>query len=322
MLRQLDYINSITDALAILGRKIEMQSSLNLTDLNLIAEDFYCTLLNLILGTELTNLNSQQQNAKAIDLGCNRTKLCVQVTSTSDLKKTRKTVSSFVSSKNHLKYKRLVILNLDRKKKHNVKTVSEGSEYTLDTHKDIWDYKDLIKKIPSGNLALWKEITSHLHDSLKINTEDSDSKEVKTVLALVEMLSDDDHPQAGRGFLEEPDPENKLFKRFSDHSEYLKKEYKENFSMYGNVFKDVMDSSDIGTVKIKKVGNYLRSQSDQVLTNNNGNPIVSINELKEIYMYKLAGLGVDYDEMAVKFFLIEQLIRCNVFPNTEKISHE
>ena len=230
MLQHLNYIDAITDALAVLGRKVELQSSLNLTDLNIVAEDFYCTLLNLILNAEFKNLNTLDQNAQAIDLGCNKTNTCIQVTSTSDLKKTRKTVSSFVSSNNHKKYKKLIVLILDKKKKHNIKKVSEGTDYTLNTEEDIWDYRDLIKKIPPQNLALWKEIAEFLQQSLKIQTNDNDPKEVKTVLALVKMLSDDEHPQAGKGFLEKPDPKNKIQKRFSDHSEYLKNEYKQNYS--------------------------------------------------------------------------------------------
>jgi len=62
MIRE-DYIAQITDALALLSRKVEIKSSLNLTDINICAEDFYKDLLNLTFGYKLKNLNESKPNA-------------------------------------------------------------------------------------------------------------------------------------------------------------------------------------------------------------------------------------------------------------------
>lgn len=70
MLHKRDYINQVTDALALLSRKVEISASLNLLETNVIAEDFYKDLLNLSLGYTLNNMNEVNPNAAAIDLGC------------------------------------------------------------------------------------------------------------------------------------------------------------------------------------------------------------------------------------------------------------
>jgi len=94
-----DYISQITDALAILSRKVEIKSALNLTDINIHAEDFYKDLLNLSFGYQLVNINTINPNAAAIDLGDVNNKTAIQVTSTSSLSKTRKTVEKFIEKK-------------------------------------------------------------------------------------------------------------------------------------------------------------------------------------------------------------------------------
>jgi len=89
------YIEQIISVLALLSRKVEISASLNLTDLNIHAEDFYKDLFNLAFGYELKNINTIDPNAAAIDLGDVKNKIAIQITSTLTLEKTRKTVEKF-----------------------------------------------------------------------------------------------------------------------------------------------------------------------------------------------------------------------------------
>lgn len=68
MLQRKDNIDKISTKLAILAHKVELNTSLNLMDLNIHAEYFFCELLNMIYDISLVNLNSINANAKSIDL--------------------------------------------------------------------------------------------------------------------------------------------------------------------------------------------------------------------------------------------------------------
>ncbi len=68
MLNRKDNIDKISTKLAILAHKVELNSCLNLMDLNIHAEYFFCDLLNMIFNASLVNLNTINTNAKSIDL--------------------------------------------------------------------------------------------------------------------------------------------------------------------------------------------------------------------------------------------------------------
>ena len=320
MIKAQDYIQEITTALAILAHKVEINASLNLTDINLGAENFYRDLLNLSLGLQLKNINTIDPNAKAIDLGDTKNKLAIQVTSTSSFKKTKETVQGFIEGKRYEQYDRLYILNLVKKAKHKQLYVGTKGVFQLNTKDHIWDYKDFARQIIDKDIVTLKEISEFLNTQLKILPEDKPAKEVATFLAMIELLSDDTHPLAGKGFIEEPDPEGKIEKRFASHADYLKAAYIDDFEVYGNVLKTVLDGSDLGTVRVRKIGLYLKRYSDHVLSDCQGNPKLALEIMTSEFATKLAKQGVEYDESAVSFYLIDHLIRCNVFPNLEAVS--
>lgn len=86
MIRQ-DHFNAIERRLCWLSVRIQFRASQNILDLNLLAEDFYRVLLNLIYGLNLVNLNAIQKNAPAIDLIDTNAKIVVQVSSTASKQK-------------------------------------------------------------------------------------------------------------------------------------------------------------------------------------------------------------------------------------------
>ena len=60
---------------------VEINNTINLTDINICSEDFFADLLNLIYGYDLKNLNALQKNYSGIDLGDIKNRVCVQITS-------------------------------------------------------------------------------------------------------------------------------------------------------------------------------------------------------------------------------------------------
>lgn len=319
-LRRKTDLDRVTEILAYLKSQVELFNPGNFTDINIYAENFYRDFLNIVFGYNLTNINILEPNSAAIDLGDASTKLAIQVTSTSDLSKIRKTVAKFISKDLHTIYDRLIIFNICMKKDYQVTTVGDEKTYQLDTSDDVWDVSHLIKTI--GNLSVDKisGIRKFLENEISMPTPDSVSTEIQTFQALIGLLSDENHHAVGGGYIETPDPKGKIEERFSDHTDFLKSEFQELFSEYGNVLKDVRSHADLGQVKLRRLSFHLKTYSDQVLSQCGGNPKLALAEIAEGFETQLAKCGTAYDKTAIRFFLIDELIRCNVFPNKELIS--
>lgn len=323
MRRREELINQIVDALAILSVNVSIRSKNNLTDANVHAEDFYCAFLNLALGYKLQNINAINLNMAAIDLGGEDDQgkfIAIQVTSTSDIEKTRETVKKFIANKLHDSYQCLIILNLVKLSKHREALIGEAGVYQLDTKKDMWDHSDLISKIRCKDTAILQKIVDFLKKELHLQPHEKPSKEVVTFLALIELLSDETHPAAGKGFIEDPDPQGKIYKRFANHAVFLTKLFTDLFIQYGNVLMAVKENMDIGTVKFDRMSLYLKTYSDNILTECDNSPRLALEKMVKNFANLLNQQGIDYDENAIRFFLVQQINACNVFPNEGAIN--
>ena len=311
-----DYQKSIISSLTWLSTQVSVNNKLNLTDINIHSENFYRDLLNLAFGYNLVNINIIDPNAAAIDLGDEGSRFAIQVTSTSALAKTRHTVSKFIEKGLHKKYDRLVILNITAKTTHTAPTVGDNN-YSLNTKDDIWDIGSLVAKINNLELSKIQEISNFLNQQLYMKPTESPPRNVETILRLIELISDEEHPAAGEGFIQEPFPEEKINERFADHAEFLKQEFLTLYQDYGAVLDSVEQESDIGQVKIRRVSQHLRVYSDKVLTECNGDPKQALAKLIDNFISMLNENGFEADTGAAQFYIVKHLIKCNVFPNKE-----
>lgn len=71
-------------------------------------------------------------------------------------------------------------------------------------------------------------------------------------------------------------------------------------------------------VRAKKIGLYLKEISDKYLTNSNNNPKEAIETLIELFENEISSINTNYDSLAIKFYLLDELIQCNVFPNPKE----
>lgn len=314
-----DSQKAIISSLTWLSAQVQVNNRLNLTDVNIHSENFYRDLLNLAFGYNLDNINITDPNAAAIDLGDEGRKFAIQVTSTSSLGKTKKTVAKFIEKGLYKKYENLVILNITSKTAHGASIVGNDT-YSLNTKKDIWDIGDLAVKINDLALPKIQEINEFLNQQLHIKPLVSLPRNVETILRLIELISDEEHPAVGGGFLDEPFPDDKINKRFANHSEFLKQEFLELYRDYGAVLDSVEKESDLGQVKIRRVAQYLRLQSDRVLSECDDNPKKALTVLINNFIGLLAENGFEADTGAAQFYIVKHLIKCNVFPNKELVN--
>ena len=301
------YISVITKRITYLQKEVENFNSLNLTDINNFAENFYLGLFNLI-GFNFTNTNFENNNFAHIDLIDRVNKQAIQVTSQNDNIKIKEAIDGFFAKSENKEYK-LKILLISKEAK-NYKT-QFGNNFN---HKeDVLDIKRLlamINNIPEINTI--KKIADFLDKNILTERRKTECSEVETIMALIEYLSKDENREISEA-TDIVDPEFKIYKRFSEHTEFITNQYKELLSFYQIPLFEA--SKGIDSVTSLKVSNYLKDESDIVLTKENNNPKLALYSLVELFYGKLSSNGVKFDKQAIKFYLLDELIKCNVFPN-------
>ncbi|MEH7870196.1 SMEK domain-containing protein [Rhizobium laguerreae] len=304
--------------LAHLRVSVEQSSHLNLHDINVHAENFFRDLLNLAFGHHLKNINIIEPNATAVDLGCDDSRIAIQVTSTSDISKIRHTHARFTAKGLQAKYDHLVVLIVGQKKAYK-ETALEADGFSMSLSDDVWDFDDLYRKIGDLDLSKLQRCYDFLRDELAI-AEPKQSNEVLTLVRLVEVLSsEDDGPPTGDN-REDPDPEGKIRDRFADHSAFLEEQYVELHVIYGRILAEVNKHSDLSHGRLRKLRMFLMNWSDRILTGCGGNPKAALDLLTQNVLGMMGTSQGGFDDGAVRYYLIHQLIMCNVFPNKRALS--
>jgi hypothetical protein len=300
------YISLITRRLTYLQKEVENLNSLNLTDINIFAENFYRDLFNLI-GFKFNNTNSESNNFAHIDLIDTVNKQAIQITSQNDNVKIKEAIDGFFAKPENQHYKLQLLLISKNAKDYRTKF---GSDFN---HKeDVLDIKRLLAIINDiKEINTIKNIADFLDDNVLSERKKTECSEVETIMELINYLS----LNKNRVIKDKDvnvDPKNKIENRFSDHSDYLKKQYSELYAKYNGAL--VEATSKIDGVEAEIISDFLKDESDIILTKENNNPKLALHSLVELFNNKLSSNGVKFDKQAIKFYLLEELIKCNVFP--------
>lgn len=94
-----EILKKITFGLSVWITNVELNNCISFYDINRVSEGFVCALLNTVYAYELRDLNVQQKNQCAIDLGDFRDGFAIQVTSRTDAKKIKDTLQKFAEKK-------------------------------------------------------------------------------------------------------------------------------------------------------------------------------------------------------------------------------
>ena len=112
-------IQKIEFALAFIVTRVRLSNKLNFTDINIVAEDLFKSLLNLIYDYDLKNANAVKQNETAIDLYFNKEKIAYQITSQNKSTKIKDAVNSFIRGEKYSQYSKYFILTISEANKCN-----------------------------------------------------------------------------------------------------------------------------------------------------------------------------------------------------------
>ncbi|MGD9677839.1 MAG: SMEK domain-containing protein [Vulcanibacillus sp.] len=315
MLDKESCLKDIADILALLSKQVEIYNCVSFYDINIIVEDFYAEMLNLIFGYNLVNLNVVEKNATAIDLGDMKNRLSIQVTSDNSSEKIKDTIRKFIKNELYLKYDRLVILMLIKKKKYTTSFNTEN-RFAFDSTNDIIDYTDLMKNIRGKETIELKRIRdlvfSEFADKIQ-EVKKTQSSEVYTIIALIEYITK--NRELKKKLDAVVDPEYKINKRFKEFTERIVSEYITLLTVYGDALNVVNDTLDIDEAQELITILYLQDISIKYLDETNNDPIEALNRLVSYFEEKMSENGIKYDRAAIKFYLVNEMIKCNVFPN-------
>ena len=233
--------------------------------------------------------------------------------------KIKKSIEKFIEYKWFEKYDRLIILILTNKKKYSTEFDTQG-KFDFNIKSDVIDGEDLIKMVNEYSPKELKDIAQFLEDELleKVNQRRKiQATEVETVIDLIEFITQ--HKISSKKRLNTfVDPDHKINKRFKEYSEFLKNMYANLFVIYNEPIEEAKNVLGIDDVNEILINTFLMDISNNYLNENNGDCKEALDRLTEYFAKELEKIGKKYDFMAIKFYLISEIINCNVFPNIKE----
>lgn len=313
MIARENCISNITRILSLLKNVVELRGSMNLYDINIHAENFYRDFFNLFWGWSLEDLNVEKKNASFIDLLDRGRKKAIQITSQNDNEKIKDTIEGFLLKPENEGFELKVVLIAKSAKDYRT-DFTFGGKVKFDHEKDIIDLERLLSLIKNEKLEKLEAISNFLSQQIKFPREKTESTEVETIMSLIEFLSKDENTQDSEDKPSQVDPKRK-FHRFEEHQTFLESQYSEMYAIYFSTLRIAKEKVGLDGVRAKKIAIFLKNKSDVVLNECNNIPRTSIEQLTEFFESKLTNQGFICDQGAIRFYLLDELINCNVFPN-------
>lgn len=151
--------NRIRELMTIFVTHMKGSAAQNDTYVHQLAEDVLVPIMRLACGWEnLRNLNvTERRNYPAIDLADDTELIAIQVTVTPGSDKIKETLEKFVRHQLYKTYDRLIVYILtERQNTYSGRGFEDivQNQFSFDKNDDIWDYRDLLKRINSVPLEI------------------------------------------------------------------------------------------------------------------------------------------------------------------------
>lgn len=141
-----DALRTITHSLGCIVSTCELQGVLKLFDDHVLAQYFFCRVLNSIFSLQLKEMDRIQTNYPAIDLGDQANRIAFQITADRKSDKIQHTLDRFVGHGLHDQYDILRILVLGNRQ-GTYKSVTVPQALQFDCDRDILGVQELLKHI-------------------------------------------------------------------------------------------------------------------------------------------------------------------------------
>lgn len=310
-------MNEIIRRLTYLKTEVSSRISLNLTDISIHAENTFRDLLNLIYGLNFENINYETRNADYIDLIDKKRKRAIQVTCRNDNDKIDETIKGFFKNPSNKEY-RLEVLLISKDAKNYKTDFTHKGIYSFDHRKDVIDIKKLITDINNKSIDEIIKIAEFLEKEILMPRPKTESNEVETIMSLLEWLSDDKHyKEIDKNY--ECDPDKKINNRFKEYSNRFKEEFTDLYAIYCMSVTEAKKSFGLDGVRAKKISTFLITISNRFLREENDDPLKALDKLTDYFEEKIKNNGIKADICAIRYYLLDELIGCNIFSEEVEI---
>lgn len=315
------YFDYIEEKLNELANRINSRGKLNILDLNLHSENFYCNFFNLLYNYSLKNVNAIKQNVEGIDLIDENKKIVVQVSATSTKQKIESALEKDI---------------MEEYKDYNFKFISiskDASDLRDKKYKnpfgikfnpidDIYDIHVMLKTVNDiREIDRIKELYNFIKKELG---EEVDIVRLDTNLAIIinilakEQWDDTNKTEIVDSFeIERKISYNELIDAKSIIDEYFVyyKKVDEKYSMFDesgvNKSISVLASIKKEYLKYKKIGN-----SDEIFF-----AVIENIKQKIINSGNFERIPIDELELCVDILVVDAFTRCKIFENPERYKY-
>lgn len=145
-------------------------------------------------------------------------------------------------------------------------------------------------------------------------------QELKTIMDLICLISKEASKLEDKENENIVDPEKKIYKRFAEYQDKLISEITDLRIMYGGKIETAREQLGLTDGISDKVAQYLRYYSDRYLSEVDGNPLLALDKLTDFFRSEMRKMNekYSYDLNSIRYYLLEELIKCNIFPNPEE----
>lgn len=141
----LKHATTISDRLNVLADQLKTRSRASLNDANHWLESVMARFFNTLMGWDLVNLNLDQANYPAADLGDKARRIAIQVTNQNASSKISETATKSIKHKLHRDFDRLILFFLLPQKPGMPKKFKQPPNGPVI---ECWDLADLLKQMP------------------------------------------------------------------------------------------------------------------------------------------------------------------------------
>lgn len=113
-----------------------------------------------------------------------------------------------------------------------------------------------------------------------------------------------------------PDPDKKL-ERFSDYCDQIKREIV-NSAMYAVASREAEGAMGLDKVRVEQKVLYLKNLSRKFLREHDDDPMKALDGMSDFLDSELSRSGKSYCYTAIRYYLISEIPKCNVFPNEDE----
>jgi len=165
------------------------------------------------------------------------------------------------------------------------------------------------------SIEIWEnnDIKDSFNTTLKVSA--SQWMDTKTIIAIISYISINAELHEWDLDSVMPDPEEKIFNRFSKYCEEIKNEIIEA-SSYAIAQQSAEEVIGLDVITVWKITAYLKRESRRKLRESSNDPMTALDSLTDYFEKILEKQdNSNFDRNAIRYYLIWEIIKCNVFPN-------